>query len=115
MASPNSGNVTFEEQATRDRFFSAHSGRRILAGTLQLRNHFAPLANVNGAAGWADLTYGRLSSPNVMKWYARTSGGFAFSAAAYGPATRATSSSSATSTKMATTTSSTAASSPRRK
>lgn len=79
MASPKAGELSFEEQASRNRFFSAHSERRILAGQLQLRNHFAPLANVNGGnGGFADLAYGRLSSPQVMKWFVRTSNGSAF-------------------------------------
>lgn len=79
MASGDSWGLTTAQRATRDRFFSVHSERRILASATQLRNHFAPLANVNGGSGpYADLTYGRLSSPNTMKWYARMSSGSAF-------------------------------------
>ena len=78
MASPQSWFLSDEEQATRDRFFSVHSERRILASAVQLRNHFAPLANVNGIADLADLTYGRLSSPSTMKWFARKSDGATF-------------------------------------
>ena len=77
MASGASWSLTTEQRA-RDRFFSAHSERRILASAVQLRNHFAPLANVNGGSARADLTYGRLSSPNTMKWFTRLSGGAAF-------------------------------------
>jgi hypothetical protein len=66
------------QRATRDRFFSVHSERRKLASSVQLRNHFAPLPNFAGNATRADLIYGRLSSPNVMKWFERTSTGSAF-------------------------------------
>ena len=73
------GSWNMEAMATNDRFFSKHSERRKLASTVQLRNHFAPLANVNGGKGpYADLTYGRLSSPDVMKWYVRVSTGSDF-------------------------------------
>jgi hypothetical protein len=79
MASGGSWGLTMEQRATSDRFFSVHSERRLLASALQLRNHFAPLANLNGGSGpFADLTYGRLSSPNVMKWFTRLSSGSAF-------------------------------------
>jgi hypothetical protein len=79
MASGSSWGLSMEERAERDRFFSAHSERRVLASNLQLRNHFAPLANVNGGSGpFADLTYGRLSSPHVMKWFTRLSSGSKF-------------------------------------
>jgi hypothetical protein len=79
MASGSSWDLTEAERATRDRFFSAHSERRVLASAVQLRNHFAPLANLNGGGGpFADLTYGRLSSPNVMKWFTRLSSGSDF-------------------------------------
>ncbi len=79
MASGSSWGLTPAQRATRDRFFSVHSERRKLASAVQLRNHFAPLANVNGGSGpFADLTYGRLSSPNAIKWYARLSSGSAF-------------------------------------
>lgn len=79
MASFPSWGLTATERATRDRFFSAHSERRLLASAVQLRNHFAPLANVNGGSGpFADLTYGRLSSPNTMKWFTRLSSGSDF-------------------------------------
>jgi FG-GAP-like repeat len=81
MASPVSWGLTFEEQATRDRFFSVHSERRILASAVQLRNHFAPLANVNGGEGLADLLYGRLASPSITKWFVRTSDHSAFGSA----------------------------------
>jgi len=79
MSSGLSWDLTDAQKATLDRFFSVHSERRVLASALQLRNHFAPLANLNGGKGpYADLTYGRLSSPNVMKWYARLSSGSDF-------------------------------------
>jgi FG-GAP-like repeat len=79
MASGSSWGLTDAQRATRDRFFSVHSERRILASAVQLRNHFAPLANINGGSGpFADLAYGRLSSPTVTKWYARLSSGSAF-------------------------------------
>jgi len=79
MSSGLSWGLTEEEKATNDRFFSKHSERRKLAGAVQLRNHFAPLANVNGGkTPKADLTYGRLSSPDVMKWYVRLSSGSEF-------------------------------------
>lgn len=79
MASGTSWGLTMPQRATRDRFFSAHSERRVLASALQLRNHFAPLVNLNGGSGpFADLTYGRLSSPNTMKWFTRLSSGSAF-------------------------------------
>jgi hypothetical protein len=82
MASGKSWGTTEESKATLDRFFSPYSERRVLAGTVQLRNHFAPLADIDEGAGSgpgrADLTYGRLSSPNVMTWYARKSNGTAF-------------------------------------
>lgn len=78
MASGASWGLTAEDE-TRDRFFSVHSERRILASTLQLRNHFAPLANFNGGKGAADLLYGRISSsPDVMKWFTRLSSGSDF-------------------------------------
>ena len=79
MASGSSWGLTMSQRATRDRFFSVHSERRILASAMQLRNHFAPLANANGGdPKRADLLYGRLSSPNVMKWFERNSNGSAF-------------------------------------
>ena len=79
MSSGASWGTTMEAKASNDRFFSKHSERRKLASALQLRNHFAPLANVNGGKiPKADLTYGRLSSPDVMKWYVRLSSGSDF-------------------------------------
>jgi len=80
MASGASWGTTEESKASLDRFFSPHSERRELAGTVQLRNHFAPLANLDETSDQprADLTYGRLSSPSTMKWYARMSSGSAF-------------------------------------
>jgi hypothetical protein len=79
MASGASWGLTEAQRATRDRFFSVHSERRKLASAVQLRNHFAPLANLNGGSGpYADLTYSRLSSPDTMKWYTRLSSGSAF-------------------------------------
>jgi hypothetical protein len=78
MASGSSWELSMQERATRDRFFSAHSERRKLGRALQLRNHFAPLANVNGGSGFADLTYGHLFSPSVMKWGVRLSDGSDF-------------------------------------
>jgi hypothetical protein len=80
MASGASWKLSTEQRASRDRFFSPHSERRVLASALQLRNHFVPLANLDETTdkSKADLTYGRLSSPSTMQWYARTSGGSAF-------------------------------------
>ncbi|MBV8516194.1 MAG: VCBS repeat-containing protein [Acidobacteria bacterium] len=79
MSSGASWGLTMPQRATRDRFFSVHSERRVLESAVQLRNHFAPLANLDGDAGKkADLTYGRLSSPNVMQWFERNSSGSAF-------------------------------------
>lgn len=80
MASGKSWELIEEERASRDRFFSPHSERRVLASTLQLRNHFAPLANLDETSDKpkADLTYGRLASPNTVQWFARMSSGDAF-------------------------------------
>jgi hypothetical protein len=80
MSSGASWELTEESKATLDRFFSPHSERRVLAGTLQLRNHFAPLANVDetSSTSRADLTYNRLSSPSTVQWFARMSSGSAF-------------------------------------
>jgi FG-GAP-like repeat len=78
MASGKPHGLTEAQRATRDRYFSPHAERRLLASAVQPRNHFAPLANLNGGSGRADLTYGRLSSPNTIKWYARMSSGSAF-------------------------------------
>jgi len=79
MATADPWDLTMADRATRDRFFSVHSERRKLAGSLQLRNHFAPLVNVDGDSdGFADLTYGHVSSPDVVKWSARLSSGTDF-------------------------------------
>ena len=80
MASGDSWELSVEERASRDRFFSPHSERRELASALQLRNHFAPLLNVDETTDKtkADLTYSRLSAPNSVQWHARMSSGSAF-------------------------------------
>ncbi|HEX6085097.1 MAG TPA: VCBS repeat-containing protein [Thermoanaerobaculia bacterium] len=81
MASGGSWDLSEEERASRDRFFSPHSERRVLASALQLRNHFAPLLNLdetNTDKPKADLTYGRFASPNTVQWFARMSSGDAF-------------------------------------
>ncbi|HVE72721.1 MAG TPA: FG-GAP-like repeat-containing protein [Thermoanaerobaculia bacterium] len=79
MASGDSWELSVEERASRDRFFSPHSERRVLASALQLRNHFAPLANLDETEKpKADLTYGRLASPNTVQWFGRMSSGDAF-------------------------------------
>jgi hypothetical protein len=73
MASGASWGLSHDQQVTRDRFFSVHSERRILASAVQLRNHFAPLPNLNGGEDLADLLYGRLASPDITKWFVRMS------------------------------------------
>ncbi len=80
MASGDSWELTVEERASRDRFFSPHSERRVLASALQLRNHFAPLANLDETSDKpkADLTYGRLAAPTTVQWFGRMSSGNAF-------------------------------------
>lgn len=80
MASGGSWDLSEEERASRDRFFSPHSERRVLASTLQLRNHFAPLLNLDETSDKpkADLTYSRLAAPNTVQWFARMSSGSAF-------------------------------------
>lgn len=79
MASGKSWDLSEEERASRDRFFSPHSERRVLASALQLRNHFAPLANFDDTEKpRADLTYGRLAAPNTVQWFGRMSSGSAF-------------------------------------
>jgi hypothetical protein len=78
MASGASSGLTTTQRATRDRFFNAHSERRLLYDQLQPRNHWAPLGNVNAGVGRSDLTYGRLQSPTAVQWYARLSSGSGF-------------------------------------
>jgi hypothetical protein len=79
MASGSSWGLPVSLRATRHRFFSVHSERRLLASQVQLRNHFAPLPNFSGTVTKAaDLVYGRLSSPNTVKWFERGSTGSAF-------------------------------------
>ena len=73
MASGSSWKLTTEERASRDRFFSIHSSRRLLLSTLQVRNHWNLLPNVNAGFGLADLAYGRVASPQIMNWFVRTS------------------------------------------
>jgi hypothetical protein len=80
MASGTSWGITMPQRATRDRFFSIHASRRILAGNLQESGHWNALPNLNGGAGRADLLYGRPLSPSTTTWYGRLSTGSSFGA-----------------------------------
>lgn len=66
------------DRATRDRFFSIHSSRRVLYKALQARNHWAPLPNLDGGATGTDLAYGRLGAPTRVMWAGRLSDDAAF-------------------------------------
>ncbi len=78
MASGTSWGLTSTERATRDRFFSVHASRRLLAARVQQKNHWDVMGNYNAGAGRTDLAYGRLTSPSTMRWYVRLSTGAAF-------------------------------------
>ncbi len=77
MASGSSWGITMSQRATRDRFFSIHASRRILAGNFQQASHWNDLPNLNGGSR-ADLLYGRPLSPSTTTWYGRLSSGTAF-------------------------------------
>lgn len=81
MASGASTGLTPAQRATRDRFFNAHSERRVLYTLLQPRNHWSMLGNVNGGVARADLTYGRPQTPTIVAWHAQLSSGAAFNSA----------------------------------
>jgi hypothetical protein len=48
MASAGSTGLAAEEYASRNRYFSIHSSRRVLYNNLQVRNHWAPLGDFDG-------------------------------------------------------------------
>ncbi|MGE0825680.1 MAG: FG-GAP-like repeat-containing protein [Candidatus Binatia bacterium] len=77
MASGSASGLTMEQRATRDRFFSVHSSRRVLFKNFQSRNHWTPLESVN-LGGRADLTYGALRTPDKVRWVNRLSNGETF-------------------------------------
>jgi hypothetical protein len=70
--------ITNEEAATRNFFFSVYSERRVLFSALQASNHWSSLGNVDGGAGRADLIYGRVRSPATVEWDVYLSTGTAF-------------------------------------
>jgi hypothetical protein len=73
MASGLSTGLSMPQRATRNRFFSIHSSRRVFFDNFQARNHWDPLGNVNGGVGRSDLSYGRIGSPSIVRWFVRTS------------------------------------------
>jgi hypothetical protein len=75
MASGASTGLTTTQRATRSRFFSVHSERRVLYLNLQPRNHWAHVADADGDGDGADLVYGRLESPSTVPWTAHLSNG----------------------------------------
>jgi hypothetical protein len=77
MASGASTGLTMAERATRDRFFSLHSERRVLYGLFQPRNHWAPLGDVTGG-GRADVTFATLEAPLTVGWTGQFSNGATF-------------------------------------
>jgi hypothetical protein len=79
MASGEFSDLRPAERATRDRFFSIHSSRRVLHNNFQPRNHWNPLRTVN-AGTRADLTYGEIQSINAVRWLNRLSDGSSFGA-----------------------------------
>ena len=81
MASSASTGLTAGQRATRDRFFNAHSERRVLYNLLQPRNHWSILGNFNGGSARADLAYGRPRTPTSIPWDTHLSSGTAFSSA----------------------------------
>lgn len=78
MASGSSWGLSMSQRATRDRFFSIHASRRILAGNFQEASHWNALPNLNAGAGYADILYGRPLSPSTTTWYGRRSNGTSF-------------------------------------
>ena len=79
MASGPSTGLTAAQRATRDRFFNAHSERRVLYNLLQPRNHWSMLGNIGTGSGLTDdLVYGRLRSPSTVEWNAHLSNGTSF-------------------------------------
>lgn len=78
MASGLTTDLSEEDYAARDRFFSIHSSRRVLYKALQARNHWASLPNLDGGATGTDLAYGRLRAPTRVKWFGRLSDDTAF-------------------------------------
>jgi hypothetical protein len=79
MASGASSGLTMAQRATRDRFFSVHSERRVLFSNFQTRNHWNPLGNINAGVGRSDLTFGRIGQPDIVEWFNRLSLGSSFS------------------------------------
>ena len=77
MASGASSGLTMEQRATRDRFFSIHSSRRVLYRNFQPRNHWSLLQSVN-TGDRADLTYGSIRTPDKVRWFNRLSNGETF-------------------------------------
>jgi hypothetical protein len=75
MASGAATGLTTTQRATRNRFFSAHSERRVLYFNLQARNHWAPVGDADGDGDGADLISGRVESPSTLSWTARLSDG----------------------------------------
>lgn len=75
MASGASTGLTPTQRATRSRFFSVHSERRVLYFNLQPRNHWAQIGDADGDGDGADLIYGRLESPATVSWTAQLSDG----------------------------------------
>jgi hypothetical protein len=80
MASGASSGLSMSQRATRERFFSVHSERRVLFKNFQVRNHWSPLGNINAGGGLADLVYGGIVSPNTVGWNNRLSDGSSFGA-----------------------------------
>ncbi|MDX1411379.1 MAG: FG-GAP-like repeat-containing protein [Nitrospirales bacterium] len=81
MASGTSWGLSRTERATRDRFFSIHSSRRILYGNFQARNHwdrFGDLIFLGQGDEVADLAYGRLQSLTMVTWFVRLSNASTF-------------------------------------
>lgn len=79
MASGASSGLTMSQRATRDRFFSIHSSRRVLYKNFQPRNHWNLFGDVRiKSPGGADLTFGRLSSPDIVQWFNSISNGTSF-------------------------------------
>ncbi|MBP82189.1 MAG: hypothetical protein CL395_09470 [Acidiferrobacteraceae bacterium] len=77
MSSGRSWQLTMNQRATVDRFFSVHASRRKLYGSFQARNHWEPLPSFDSDRR-ADLVYGRYQSPTTTKWYGRMSNGSSF-------------------------------------
>jgi hypothetical protein len=77
MASGASSGLSNAQRATRDRFFSIHSERRVLFKNFQVRNHWNPLRNVNNGVR-ADLIYGTVISRSLLSWSNHLSDGDSF-------------------------------------